>query len=150
MVRAVFVFLLGSLAFWGLYGCSAKVEDTRPGKPVQSRQDAFHEILREFEPMGVMLRTRTYQAEPFARHAERLYALRNTPWPHFGPDTLYPPSKAKPAVWSEPERFAAERDAFLAAVEALRAVARDEEAARPAYFKLHETCKSCHDHFKGR
>ncbi len=148
MLRAVSLVLLAGLA--GLAGCGAKIEDTRPGKPVQTRQDAFHEILREFEPMGVMLRTRTYQAEPFARHAERLFELRDRPWPHFGPDTHYPPTKAKAEIWSQAELFERQRLEFIAATEALRAVARDEEAARVAYFKVYDTCKACHDRFKGR
>jgi uncharacterized protein YceK len=43
----------------GLSGCNAHVEDTRPGQPVKTRQVAFQEILKVFEPMGVMLRTTT-------------------------------------------------------------------------------------------
>ena len=37
-----------------LTGCG-EVEDTRPGQPVKQRQVAFKEIVKTFEPMGVML-----------------------------------------------------------------------------------------------
>lgn len=142
--------ILAPLALILLTACSGPVEDTRPGQPVKHRQDAFKEILREFEPMGTMLRTQRYEADGFARMAEALHAVREGPWDYFGEDTLYPPSKAKAAVWEKPEVFAARRQDFDAAVTALRAAAgsRDAAQAGAAYEKVHDSCKSCHRDFK--
>jgi len=136
----------------GLTGCGGPVEDTRPGQPVKTRQEAFKAMLRSFEPMGVMLRTDTYDAEKFARHAAELMQWRDTPWPLFGPDTHYPPSKAKATVWSQTEAFERERQAFVAALDELAAAVQrgEREAVRKAYFRVYDLCESCHKDFKER
>ncbi len=144
--------IISMIALSGLQGCTAKIEDTRPGQPVKSRQDAFQEILKVFEPMGVMLRARNYEPNRFAALAAELMTVRDTPWTHFGPDTNYPPTKAQAALWTQMDEFEEKKSAFLAATEALNIAAqtRNIEMASPAYFKAYETCQSCHDQFKKR
>ena len=135
-----------------LAGCGTEVEDTRPGQPVKKRQDAFQQVLRNFEPMGVMIRTGRFEAAEFARMTDALVAVREGPWGHFGPDTDYPPSKAKPAVWEDPAEFEARRKAFIEATDALKGAAQGGhlEHVRVAYDRVHSACKDCHDQFKGR
>jgi cytochrome c556 len=142
--------LLLVAALIGLSACSKPVEDTRPGQPVKTRQVAFKEMLRVFEPMGTMLRTNSYHAEKFAALAGQLMTKRDAPWKHFGADTNYPPTKAKPEVWSKPEQFESERQAFFVATDELlvAAQAREVEPARKAYFKVYDLCQSCHREFK--
>jgi cytochrome c556 len=138
------------IALVTLSGCSSQVEDTRPGQPVKTRQMAFKDMLRVFEPMGTMLRTDKYDAERFALLAGQLIGKRDAPWPLFGPDTHYPPTKAKATVWQEQDRFNRERQVFLAATDELMAAAqrKDKEDASRAYFKVYDLCQSCHKHFK--
>lgn len=133
-----------------LAACSQPVEDTRPGQPVKTRQIAFKEILKVFEPMGTMLRTNQYAPEKFTRYAEELMTKRDAPWGHFGADTNYPPTKAKPEVWNEAERFEREKQAFMQATEELLAAARTQQqaTAEKAYYKAYDLCQSCHKHFK--
>lgn len=142
--------LLLAAALVGLSACGKPAEDTRPGQPVKTRQTAFKEMLRTFEPMGTMLRTNTYHAEKFAALAAELMTKREAPWAHFGADTHYPPTKATPEVWSKPERFERERQAFFAATDELLKAAqgREAEPARKAYFKVYDLCQSCHREFK--
>ena len=78
-----------------LLAACGEPEDTRPGQPVKQRQQAFKEIIKSFEPMGVMLRKGSYEADRFLAFAEKLHAARELPWRHFGADTNYPPTKAK-------------------------------------------------------
>lgn len=134
-----------------LTACS-EPEDTRPGQPVKTRQTAFKEILRVFEPMGTMLRQDRYEADKFEALAERLVRLRDAPWSHFGADTHYPPSKGTPNIWQQPEQFTERRDAFLRATDLLLASAhgKDESQIRAAYKKVHDTCQDCHKTFKSR
>jgi len=141
--------LLAALVI-GLSACGQPVEDTRPGQPVKTRQVAFKEMLKVFEPMGTMLRTNRYDADRFVALAEGLISRRDAPWPHFGADTHYPPTKATPAVWSKPEQFERERQAFFAATDELLVAAqtREVEPARKAYFKVYDLCQSCHREFK--
>ncbi|ENO89159.1 putative cytochrome c' [Thauera linaloolentis 47Lol = DSM 12138] len=126
------------------------MEDTRPGQPVKHRQDAFKAMLRSFEPMGTMLRTDRYQADEFVRLANELVSLREAPWAHFTPDTLYPPTKARAAVWERAQDFEHERQDFYEATDALAQAAqtRDKGRIQTAYDKVHASCKSCHSDFK--
>ena len=134
-----------------LAGCG-EVEDTRPGQPVKHRQVAFKEIVKTFEPMGVMLRKGEYNADKFLPMAEALVAKRDGPWAHFGADTNYPPSKSTSEVWKQPEEFEKDKKAFIAATDALLVAAQSKDEARveKAYDAVHEACKTCHKQFKER
>ncbi len=134
-----------------LAGCG-EVEDTRPGQPVKHRQVAFKEIVKTFEPMGVMLRKGTYDADKFLPLAEALLARRDGPWDYFGADTNYPPTKATGEVWAQPEAFAKNKNAFIAATDTLLSAARSKDKAQveKAYDAVHEACKTCHKQFKER
>ncbi|MCK6411667.1 MAG: cytochrome c [Azonexus sp.] len=129
-----------------------EVEDTRPGQPVKQRQQAFKAMLRAFEPMGTMLREQRYQADAFARGARQLQALRDAPWPHFGPDTQYPPSKSRNTVWEKPQEFAQAKADFVAAVDSFAATVAggQREASEKAYQQVYATCQGCHKQFRER
>jgi len=133
-----------------LAACNQQVEDTGPGQPVKHRQDAFKAMLRAFEPMGVMLRDKQYDAGKFAELSADLVARREAPWAYFTADTLYPPTKATTAVWERADEFEREREAFFAVTDALLAAAqtRELEQVGPAYDKVYDSCKSCHNDFK--
>jgi len=135
-----------------LLAACGEPEDTRPGQPVKQRQQAFKEIIKSFEPMGVMLRKGNFDAERFDKLSAELVAKREGPWSYFGADTNYPPTKAKAELWQQPQQFEADKQAFLQASDALLAAAQSKDKARiqPAYDAVHESCKACHDRFKAR
>jgi len=124
--------------------------DTHPDKPVTQRRAAFNTILKAFEPMGMMLRDKRYDADAFLQSAEKLEAAKEGPWRHFTADSNYPPTKATDKVWSDAAKFEEERQAFLAATGRLLEAARskDEAKATAAYEATHNTCRSCHKTFK--
>ena len=146
MSRLTCTLLLAALT---LTACG-EVEDTRPGQPVKHRQVAFKEMIKAFEPMGTMLRTNRYEAEKFEKLAIELVSKRDAPWSHFGPDTNYPPTKAKPEVWSKADEFEKEKQAFLVASDKLLAAAktRQRAPAEAAYIETYERCQSCHKTFR--
>lgn len=135
-----------------LSACGGEVEDTRPGQPVAHRRAAFKALLRAFEPIGVMMRTQEYDAAAFARHVAEVKTLRDDPWQYFLPDTNYPPTKAKPEVWSDTARFEADRDTFLKATDRLLEVAGtpDKDVAKAAFEAVQNACSDCHKAFKNR
>jgi cytochrome c556 len=141
---------LALFALAGLSACTAVVEDTRPGQPVKQRQDAFKALLRTFEPMGTMLRTDHYEPQAFARMAGELVTLRDLPWAHFGPDTDYPPSRSKPAVWARAADFERERVRFFETTDALLAAAATHEPGQvaTAYEAVYQSCRACHRDFR--
>jgi cytochrome c556 len=148
---ASLVVAAGLLALLATLGaCGKPVEDTRPGQPVKTRQTAFKEMLRVFEPMGTMLRDGRYDATKFSALAADLKQKREGPWSHFGADTFYPPTKAKADVWAQPEQFERDRQAFFEATDALfvAALTRQLVTVEKAYFAAYDTCQGCHKRFK--
>ena len=135
-----------------LLAACGEPEDTRPGQPVKQRQTAFKDIIKSFEPMGVMLRKGSYDAERIEKFTAELIAKRDLPWSHFGPDTHYPPTKATAEVWSKPAEFEQEKQAFIAATDKLQAAVQSKDKAQvsAAYDAVHDSCKSCHKTFKAR
>ena len=133
-----------------LAACSGPVEDTLPGQPIKHRQDAFNQILLSFEPMGVMLRTNRYQAEPFLDMATRLVELREGPWAYFTAGSFQPPTRAKEAVWARADAFEHQRQAFIDATDALLQAAHSGEldGVRSAYAAVEATCRSCHADYR--
>ncbi len=129
-----------------------EVEDTRPGQPVKTRQQAFKALLRSFEPMGTMLKDKHYDPDKFAAMATELMAAREAPWQHFGADTNYPPSKAKADVWSNPAGFEQAKQDFINASAALleAAQSKQEAAVVAPYQKVYDSCQNCHKAFRQR
>lgn len=129
-----------------LAGCNSEPEDTRPGQPVAHRRAAFKEIIKVFEPMGLMMRTDSYDADKLKTLTAQLMARRGGPWAYFTADTLDPSSHASAEVCSEPDRSAADKKAFFDATDALAAVVEqpDETTARAAHEAVEEACQSCH------
>lgn len=124
--------------------------DTHAGQPVTHRRAAFKKILLAFEPMGIQLREKLYNANQFAEQARELASLKEGPWAYFGEGTNYSPTHAKAKVWSEPAQFETARQAFLKATDALlqAAESRDEKRVAAAYEAVHNSCRNCHQAFK--
>lgn len=77
-----------------LSACSSH-EDTHPGQPVTHRKAIFKEMLRSFEPMGLVARGRNpYNQAEFLKYAQELQQLGTQPWQYFTPDSNYDPSRA--------------------------------------------------------
>ncbi|WP_415035379.1 c-type cytochrome [Azonexus sp.] len=135
-----------------LFAACGEVEDTRPGQPVKTRQQAFKEMIKVFEPMGVMLREGRYEPEKFLRLASALHETREAPWTHFAADTNYPPTKATAQVWEDEAGFVREKEKFLAATDKLLAAAKaqDETQSKTAYEAVYASCQDCHKPFKKR
>lgn len=148
MPKSIAIALVSVLAI----SACGEPRDTGPGQPVAHRQTAFKEILKAFEPMGVMLRSDNYDPNQFKAWSKQLSVLRDVPWGYFGADTQYPPSHATPEVWSNGEKFAAEKQAFMDATDKLTAIAGtpDKRQAAVAYEAVESSCRSCHKTFKKR
>lgn len=129
----------------------ALLATTSQAGPGEDRQKAFKQVLRSFEPMGVMLRGSGYRKDVFIKHADALKAVAAAPFSQFKPGTIDDVSRAKPAIWSEPAKWKAEQDKFLLAVDQLQKTARGDDLAaiRRDYGAVAASCKACHDSFRG-
>lgn len=119
--------------------------------PGEDRQKSFKKALIHFEPIGVMLRDGPFRKDQFIQHADALKAVAAAPFALFQPNTIDDVSRAKPEIWTQPAKWKAEQDKFLQAVNALQAGARTDDVAtiRNKYNAIAQSCKSCHDAFRG-
>ncbi len=134
-----------------LSACSDSVKDTHPQQLVSKRQAIFKKFTKTLEPMGLVARERQdYLKADFMASAQALQELASQPWTYFTADGNYPPTRAKPAVWSQAAEFKQAQDSFLANVNKLVAVSgsADLPAIRASVDAVEKSCKSCHDQFR--
>ncbi|MEN3032806.1 cytochrome c [Chromobacterium amazonense] len=128
---------------------AAHADDT----PAEVRTKAFKKmLLQSFEPMGMAVRERApYDQAKFAQQAEALKTLAAEPFKHFPAGSITGKSRAKPEIWSQPAKFQADKDAFLKSVDNLALVAKsgDLAAIKKSYGQVAQSCKTCHDAFRG-
>lgn len=140
------------VALLGLTACnSATPPDTFPGQPVTQRNAIFKQMLRSFEPIGLMLRGKqAYDADAVIGHADQLKQLSSRPWSHFPAGSDYAPTKAKAAIWEKPDDFKRAQTEFIGAAETLATVARsrNKDTLRSAHEAVYETCTACHKAFR--
>lgn len=134
-----------------LSACSERVKDTHPEQLVSKRQALFKQFTKTLEPMGLVARERQdYVKADFLASAVALQELSSQPWVYFRADGNYPPTRAKPEVWSQADDFKKAQDAYLAAIDTLvqRAGSTDLPAIRASVEAVQKSCKSCHDQFR--
>lgn len=118
----------------------------------EQRQQSFKNILRAFEPMGLVARDRApYRKDEFIKQADALKQIAAIPFTQFTPNSIDAKSRAKPEIWSQPEKFKAEQQKFLTAVNELDTAAKSGDIAniKRSYGMVAQSCKSCHDSFRG-
>jgi len=151
---AALALALGLASVVALLGaCSAEPEDTHPQRWVSQRQAVFKDFTRTLEPLGLMVRERKpYDAAAFTAGAQSMQALSGKPWPLFTPDSNYAPTRARPAVWAEPEEFRRAQDHFKDTVARLLKAAQTEgvtaQELETPVSEVQRACKACHDRFR--
>lgn len=116
------------------------------------RQQAFKKILLQFEPMGITVRGRdTYNKATFIQHADALKLVAAQPFTLFPANSIDAKSRAKPEIWSQPAKFKQAQTQFLQAVDQLNVAAHsgDLGAIKQRYDAVAQSCKACHDSFRG-
>lgn len=134
-----------------LNACSEQVKDTHPEQLVSKRQALFKQFTKTLEPMGLVARERQdYVKADFMASALALQELSSQPWVYFTADGNYPPTRAKPEVWSQAGDFKQAQNDYLASVEKLvqTAGSADLPAIRASVEAVQTSCKSCHDQFR--
>lgn len=139
------------LACFTLAACGP-AKDTHVGQPGTKRKLVFKQMLRNFEPMGLMVRGRKpYEKDRFLQYAVELQTLSTQPWQYFTPGSNYSPTRAKPDIWQKPAQFKQAQQTFIAASAQLAASAKtgDMDVIRASYGKVADSCKACHREFRG-
>lgn len=149
MQKSTLITLIAATALLG--ACSERAKDTHPQQLVSKRQAIFKNFTKTLEPMGLVARDRQdFVKAEFVASALALQELSSQPWPYFTADGNYPPTRAKPAVWSQPGEFKLAQDTYLASVEklVLAAQSADLPAVRASVQAVEKSCKNCHDQFR--
>ncbi len=149
MQKIALVSLLGSTLLLG--ACNERIQDTHPQQLVSKRQALFKKFTKTLEPMGLVARDRQdYVRADFVASAKALQALAGEPWAYFTADGNYPPTRAKPEVWSESGEFKKAQDSFITSVNKLAEVSgsADMPALRASVEAVEKDCKNCHDQFR--
>ena len=141
--------LIASTAFLG--ACSDGAKDTHPQQLLTKRITIFKKMTKTLEPLGLVARGRQdYVKSEFVEGAQALKDLSSQPWAFFTADGNYPPTRAKPEVWSKPDEFKQAQNKYLASVDKLVEVSgsADMAAIATAVDAVQKSCKSCHDQFR--
>ena len=142
---------LGLMLACALPGCVREVKDTHPDQLLTKRKALFKQMNRALEPIGLVANERNaYQREEFAGYVDELKKLSSKPWAFFPADGNYPPTRAKPAVWSQAAEFEAAQKQYQTAVAQLAQAAQagDLQKIKPAVVDVTNSCKSCHKKFR--
>ena len=143
--------LLVAVLTCGLAACFGPEKDTHPNQVLTKRRVLFKQFTRMLDPIGLVASGRKpYQREEFLASVQDLEKLSDKPWLYFPADGNYPPTRAKPEVWSQPEKFRQAQDTYRSAVHELLLVAQrgDGAAIGKAVDSVTESCKACHRDFR--
>ncbi|WP_019672554.1 c-type cytochrome [Psychrobacter lutiphocae] len=91
----------------------------------------------------------TFDADKFKQEADFLAKDASNPWQYF--DDENDTGGAEPTVWSDSEGFKAAAEQYKQATLELQAAAQTATSVEdilPAFSKVGENCKSCHEGFK--
>lgn len=124
-------------------------------EPLQSlRQSYFALVGMTFGPMGDMVKGKIeWNGDQFAAWASDLAAVSSVSVERgFAPGSDKGKTRAKPAIWENPNDFAEKLAAFRTEAAALAVAAKtgDQAAATAQFKKTGGTCKACHDEYKAR
>jgi cytochrome c556 len=151
MLKFASLVLLAVAASLTLTACSGEAKDTHPDQPVTKRRAILKQFTKTLEPMGLVARGRaTYNPREMNLNALELQKLSTQPWLLFTADSNYPPTRAKPAVWSQPTEFkAAQQDYQVKVGELVKASQRgDLDAVKASLNAVEKSCKTCHTQFR--
>jgi cytochrome c556 len=135
----------------GLVACFEPIKDTHPDQVLTKRRALFKQLNRAMEPIGLMASGRKeFKPDAMLAMAQDLEVLSTKPWAFFPADGNYPPTHAKPAVWSQPEAFKQAQENYQARVHALVLAAQGGKlgSVQQAVEAVTASCKACHKDFR--
>ncbi len=138
----------GAAAFWS---GPAAAQFATAEAAVQYRQSKLKQMGEQSDRLGDMVRGRTpFDAKLAQESADTLLALSKLPWPAFGPG--YEGGKAKPAVWTETEKFKTAAEKLQGEAIKLADAARtgDLDRLKAAFGDTADSCRACHREYRNR
>lgn len=131
---------------------SAQAPAPKPEQVIAYRQSLFKTIGWNFAPMGAMVKgSKPWDAAEFKRRsiAVAFAAVQLDEAFAAGSDRGVV-TDALPAIWENPDDFAAKLKAFRQASNSLRVAAAggDQERIKAAFGEVRQTCGDCHETYR--
>lgn len=144
---------LATLAFFApmgvLYSASTSIEEQ-----MEARHEHYHELGDAFKAVRDLSRNDSpdWQALQNAAKAIQEASIDQGKWfaPGTGPESGIK-TRAKAEIWQQPEKFLEAQKMFSDRAPALVAAAnaKDIEKVRAQFGQVGQSCKNCHDAFRG-
>ena len=136
------------------FGAPAAAQFQKPEDAIKYRQSALYVMGTHFGRIGAMVQGKVpYDPKAAIQNAEIVQEMAHLPWVGFGPGyEKGAPTKAKPAIWTEPAKFKEREEKLLPVLEKLTAAAKTEDLGKlkTAFGNTAETCKACHDNYRNK
>jgi cytochrome c556 len=151
MKKSIICITLAAVAS-GISG--ATLAQQKPEDVIKYRKAVMSIQSWHMRPMAAMVKgQRPFDAEVFAFNAQVIGQTARMKGDAFAPGTAKAPdveSRAKPEIWSEPEKFKQALDRFQAEASKLveASKAGNLDAVRPAFGGVAKACGACHDSFR--
>ena len=132
-------------------GAAVAQAQVKPFEAIEYRKGIFKAVKWHFGPLGDMVKGKTeFNADEFSRRADLLAALSRMPGEAFLPGTYASKTSALPSIETNRAEFDQVMTSFQNNTAALATAAQsgDLNDIRPAFMKVAQTCKACHDKFR--
>jgi cytochrome c556 len=120
---------------------------------IKYRQGAFAVMGAHFSRIAMMAQgIQPFDARSVTDNTEVVSNLARLPFSAFGPGTDHgAPHRASNEVWKDPARFKVAADRMVSEIGKLEAAAKsgNPDAIKLAAGSVGQSCKSCHDDFRG-
>lgn len=150
--KAVAVACMAACGVLATSGALAQFQ--KPEDAVKYRQSALFVMGTHFGRIGAMVQGKApYDPKLAIENAEVVEAMAHLPWIGFGPGyDKGGTTKAKPAIWSEQDKFKEHQEKLFPAVQKLTAAAKTNDLGnlKAAFGSAAETCKACHDNYRDK
>jgi cytochrome c556 len=139
------IFVAGGAVAAGLTGAEAAKARIAHMKEQGAAMKAIGEQLKSGAPDMAIIKAQAAKLEATSRDLP-------TWFPAGSGQDAYAESKALPAIWAEPAKFAEKAEAIRTATSSLNQVAQagDGAAVGPAFKEVGAACKGCHESFQAK
>lgn len=120
---------------------------------IKYRKAAFTVMGQHFGQIGAMVNGRVpFDAQKVKDDAALVRSLSQLPWAAFGAGTDMGETKAKPEIWKEQAKFKAAADTAMGELSKLDAAAKtgNMDQVKVAFGAAAQSCKACHDAYRGK
>ena len=138
-----------------LAGTAAFAQFQKPEDAIEYRQSALYVMGTHFGRIGAMVQGKApYDPKAALENAQIVEVMAKLPWVGFGPgyDKSGRKTQAKPAIWTEQDKFKEHQEKLIPAVQKLTAAAKTNDLGnlKAAFGDAAQTCKACHDSYRNK